>query len=43
MFENVADHATPPRDEPAEMRPPTQGQVAQLAEFVAREPAYISI
>ena len=39
MFENVADHATPPRDEPAEMRPPTPGQVAQLAEFVAREPA----
>ena len=32
-------HATPPRDEPAEMRPPTPGQVAQLLEFVARDPA----
>jgi integrase len=39
VFENVADHATPPRDEPAEMRPPTPGQVAQLLEFVARDPA----
>ena len=39
VFENVADHATPPRDEPAEMRPPTVGQVAQLLEFVARDPA----
>jgi integrase len=39
VFENVADHATPPRDEPAEMRPPTPGHVAQLLEFVAREPA----
>jgi integrase len=38
VFENVADHATPPRDEPAEMRPPTPGQVAQLLEFVARDP-----
>jgi hypothetical protein len=35
VFENVADHATPPRDEPAEMRPPTPVQVAQLLEFVA--------
>src|SRR5271154_5457682 len=39
VFENVADHATPPRDEPAEMRPPTPGQVAQLLEFVAIDPA----
>ena len=39
VFENVADQATPPRDEPAEMRPPTAGQVAQLLEFVARDPA----
>jgi integrase len=39
VFENVADHATPPRDEPAEMRPPTPAQVAQLLEFVARDPA----
>ncbi len=39
VFENVADQATPPRDEPAEMRPPTPGQVAQLLEFVARDPA----
>lgn len=39
VFENVADHATPPRDEPSEMRPPTPGQVAQLLEFVARDPA----
>jgi len=39
VFENVADHATPPRDEPAEMRPPTARQVAQLLEFVARDPA----
>jgi integrase len=38
VFENVADHVTPPRDEPAEMRPPTPGQVAQLLEFVARDP-----
>jgi integrase len=39
VFENVADHATPPRNEPAEMRPPTARQVAQLLEFVARDPA----
>jgi integrase len=39
VFENVADHATPPRDQPAEMRPPTPVQVAQLLEFVARDPA----
>ena len=39
VFENVADHATPPRDEPAEMRPPTPAQVAQLLDFVARDPA----
>jgi integrase len=39
VFGNVADHATPPRDQPAEMRPPTPGQVAQLLEFVARDPA----
>jgi integrase len=39
VFENVADHATPPRAEPTEMRPPTPGQVAQLLEFVARDPA----
>ena len=39
VFENVADQATPPRDEPVEMRPPTPGQVAQLLEFVARDPA----
>ena len=39
VFENVADQATPPRDVPAEMRPPTPVQVAQLLEFVARDPA----
>ncbi|HEX4434108.1 MAG TPA: site-specific integrase [Acidimicrobiales bacterium] len=39
VFENVADQATPPRGEPSEMRPPTPGQVAQLLEFVARDPA----
>ena len=39
VFENVADQATPPRDVPAEMRPPTPMQVAQLLEFVARDPA----
>jgi integrase len=39
VFENVADHATPPRDEPTDMRPPTPGQVAQPLEFVARDPA----
>jgi len=39
VFENVADHAPPPRDEPAEMRPPTPGQVAQFLEFVARDRA----
>ena len=39
VFENVAGHATPPGDQPAEMRPPTPGQVALLLEFVARDPA----
>jgi integrase len=39
VFENVADQATPPRDEPAEMRPPTPEQVAQLLEYVARDRA----
>ena len=38
VFENVAHLATPPRGEPTEMRPPTPGQVAQLLEFVARNP-----
>ena len=40
VFENVADQATPPRDEPVEMRPPTPGQVAQLLEFASREPVF---
>jgi integrase len=39
VFENVADQATPPRDEPAEMRPPTPEQVAHLLEYVARDQA----
>ena len=39
VFENVADQATPPRDEPVEMRPPTPKQVAQLLEFASRDPA----
>ncbi len=39
VFENVADYATPPRDEPAEMRPPTPAQVSQLLEFVVCDSA----
>jgi hypothetical protein len=35
VFENVADHATPPRDDPVEIRPPTPSEVARLLEFVA--------
>ena len=38
VFEIVADHATPPRGEPAEMRAPTLGEVAQLLDFVAHDP-----
>jgi integrase len=39
VFDNVADHASPPRGEPAEMRPPTPAEVARLLEFVADDPS----
>ena len=39
VFDNVAHQATPPRAEPAEMRPPTPGEVARLLEAVADDPA----
>ncbi len=35
VFDNVADHASPPRGEPIEMRPPTPIEVARLLESVA--------
>ena len=38
VFDNVADHASPPRDEPVEMRPPTPAEVARLLESVADDP-----
>ena len=38
VFDNVADHASPPRGEPVEMRPPTPAEVARLLEFVADDP-----
>jgi integrase len=37
VYDNVADHACPPRDMPIEMRPPTPRQVAQLLESVVGE------
>ena len=39
VFDNVADQATPPRAEPAEMRPPTPADVARLLAAVAGDPA----
>ena len=38
VFDNVADHASPPRGEPVEMRPPTPAEVARLLESVADDP-----
>jgi integrase len=38
VFDNVADHASPPRGEPTEMRPPTPVEVARLLESVANDP-----
>jgi integrase len=38
VFDNAADHASPPRDEPVEMRPPTPSEVARLLESVANDP-----
>jgi hypothetical protein len=38
VFDNVADHASPPRGEPTEMRPPTPSEVARLLQFVANDP-----
>ena len=37
VFDNVADHASPPKGEPVEMRPPTPAEVARLLESVADE------
>ena len=38
VFDNVSDHASPPRSEPVEMRPPTPAEVARLLESVADDP-----
>ncbi len=38
VFDNVADHASPPRGEPVEMRPRTPAEVARLLESVADDP-----
>ena len=38
VFDNVVDHASPPRGEPVEMRPPTPAEVARLLESVADDP-----
>ena len=38
VYDNVADRATPPRAEPAEMCPPTPADVARLLESVATDP-----
>jgi integrase len=38
VFDNVAEHASPPRGEPTETRPPTPAEVARLLESVANDP-----